>query len=70
MAKRCYKFYSVYMHGTDEPIIIHGSAKACAEKLGITEASLRCYLSHTRSGARKGKYEVYVDDPEDEDDAE
>lgn len=64
MACRSYKFYSVYDAVTDMPIIIHATAKECAEKIGINEATFRSYLSHTRSGTRKNKYEIYVDDPE------
>lgn len=65
MACRPYKFYSVYERGTEMPIVIHGTVKECTEVLGITEATFRSYLSHTRSGVRKNKYEIYVDDPEE-----
>ena len=65
MPKRPYRFYSVYDRDTEMPILIHATAKECMERLGITEQTFRCYLSHTRSGVRKNKYEVYVDDPEE-----
>lgn len=63
-----YKFYSVYDRDTEMPIIIHADSKECAERLGITELTFRSYVSHTKHGKRKGKYEIYLDDPEDEDD--
>lgn len=70
MAKRCYKFYSVYRRGTDEPVIIHATAKEICERLGFTDYTFRSYVSHTKLGTRKNKYEIYVDDQEDEDDAD
>ncbi len=66
MPCRPYKFYSVYDRDTDMPLIIHGTVKECTERLGITEATFRSYVSQTRSGVRKNKYEVYVDDLEEE----
>ena len=67
MACKCYKFYSVYKRGTDEPVIIHATAKEIKRRLGITEQTFLTYASHTRHGSRSNKYDIYLDDPEDED---
>lgn len=67
MACRPYKFYSVYDRDTDLPIIIHATIKECVEQLGITEETFRTYVSHTKHGTRNDKYQIYVDEPEDED---
>lgn len=66
MACRCYKFYSVYKSGTDEPVIIHATAKEIQKRLGLTDQTFRTYVSHTRHGTRSDKYQIYVDDLEDE----
>ena len=66
MASKCHKFYSVYNRYTDMPVIIHATAKEIREQLGITDQTFRTYVSHTKNGTRKDKYEIYLDDPEDE----
>ena len=66
MPRNPYKFYSVYERGTDMPIIIHESSIECMKKLGIAEATFRAYVSHTRHGTRSDKYQIYVDDPEED----
>ena len=68
MACRCYKYYSVYKSGTDEPVIIHATAKEIQKRLGITDQTFRTYASHTRHGSRSNKYDIYLDDTEDEED--
>ena len=70
MACRCYKFYSVYRSGTDEPVIIHATAKEIRERLGITDQTFRTYASHTKNGTRKNPFDIYLDEPEEDDDAE
>ena len=70
MACRCYKFYSVYKRGTDEPVIIHATAKEIQKRLGITDQTFRTYVSHTKLGTRKNKYDIYLDEPENDEDAE
>jgi hypothetical protein len=50
------------------PVIIHATAKEIQDRLGITMQSFYTYVSHTRNGTRKNKYEIYLDDPEEEDD--
>ena len=70
MAKRKpykpYRFYSVYDRDTDMPILIHATSKECRERLGITEQTFRTYVTHTRNGTRNDKYQIYVDEPEDD----
>ena len=61
-----YKYYSVYDRKTDMPIIIHASALECCAMLNITVSTFYCYVSHSNTGYRKGKYEIFVDDKEDE----
>lgn len=70
MACRCYKYYSVYKSGTDEPVMIHATAKEIQKRLGITDQTFRTYTSHTRHGSRQNKYDIYLDDPEEDDDNE
>ena len=67
MPCRHYKFYSVYRSGTDEPLIIHATAKEIQERLGITDQTFRTYVSHTKHGTRKNKIDIYLDDPEEDD---
>lgn len=67
MARRRYKFYSVYKRGTDEPVIIHATAKECCERLGITDPTFRTYVSHTKHGTRSDPYKIYLDDLEEDD---
>ena len=69
MACKPYKFYSVYDRDTDLPVIIHANAKEVQEQLGISAQTFYTYVSHTRNGTRKNKYEIYLDDQEEEDDA-
>lgn len=64
----CYKFYSVYDRDTEMPLIIHATAKEIQERLNITDQTFRTYVSHTKHGTRKNRYEIYLDDPEDDDD--
>ena len=67
MPCRCYKFYSVYKRGTDEPVMIHATAKEIRERLGITDQTFRTYASHTKNGTRSDPFEIYLDDPEEDD---
>lgn len=68
MGKRLVKYYSAYRRKTDMPVIIHGTLGECMTALGISKATFQQYLSHTRYGTRKCRYEVFVD--EDDDDGE
>ena len=67
MACRCYKFYSVYRSGTDEPLIIHATAKEIQERLGITDQTFRTYASHTKNGTRRNPFDIYLDESEEDD---
>ena len=69
MPCRNYKFYSVYDRDTEMPVIIHATAKEVQEQLGISAQTFYTYVSHTRNGTRKNKYEIYLDDQEEKDDA-
>lgn len=58
-------YYSVYRRKTDMPVIIHATSHECLEVMGVSKATFYCYVSHTKYGTRKCKYEIYVDE-EDE----
>ncbi len=60
------KYYSVYKRKTDMPVLIHATSRECLQALGISLATFYCYVTHTRKGTRKCKYEIVVDE-EDED---
>lgn len=66
MGRGPYKYYSVYNRHTDEPVIIHGSPLECMAATGLAKRSFYIYVTRTRQNAKKGKYEIYVDE-EDED---
>lgn len=67
MAKRQYKHYSVYNRKTDLPVIIHGKTSECMRTLGVSRATFYSYVAHTRNGTRKCKYEIFVDEENDDD---
>ena len=67
MGRNPYKHYSAYNRKTDMPVIIHGTTRECMRALGVSESTFYCYVTHTRTGRRKCKYEIYVDE-EGEDD--
>ena len=67
MAFRCYKFYSVYRSGTDEPVVIHATATEIQRLLGITDQTFRTYASHTKNGTRKNPFDIYLDEQEEDD---
>lgn len=58
--------YSVYECGTDRPIFINGTAKECAEAMGVTTNSFYKRLWSHRSGRNVPRdYEIFIDDEED-----
>lgn len=65
MPKNQYKRYSVYVRKTDLPVIINGTTSECLRVMGVSRATFYCYVTHTRHGTRKCKYEIYEDE-EDE----
>lgn len=70
MARGPYKHYSVYDRRTDEPVVIYGTAQECMEILGVTLNTFYIYVTRTRKGFGKRKYDIYVDDPEEGEDGE
>lgn len=66
MAKSPYKYYSAYDRKTDMPVVVHGSTGECLRILGIARATFYSYVSHTKNGTRKCKYEIYVDEEEEQ----
>lgn len=61
------KYYSVYNRHTDQPVIVHARAKECMAAVGLTPASFYSYVTRTRKGVEKGRYEIFVDEEDDED---
>jgi hypothetical protein len=66
MAKVPYRYYSVYERRTDKPVVIYGTAKECAKVMGVTMTTFYIYVTRTRKGFGKRKYDIYVDDSEEE----
>lgn len=58
--------YSVYRRQTDEPLMINGTADECANAMGITRNSFYKYMVRTEYGTTGRKYEIFVDDPDEE----
>ena len=58
--------YSVYRKGTDEPIVINGTSEQCAAAMSITTNSFYRYLVRSEHGIKGRKYEIFVDDPDEE----
>ena len=65
MTRRPYRYYTVYLRKTDMPVIIHGTSRECMQAIGVSMATFYCYVTHTRNGTRKCKYEIYVDEDDD-----
>lgn len=66
MKDRCRKRYSVYDAKTDMPIVIYGTARECAEAMGITLNSFHRCVMRTRQGKHKiRKWAVYEDEVEE-----
>ena len=61
-------YYSVYNRKTDEPVMIHGTTPEGMAATGLTKSSVYSYVSHTRTGKHKRRYDIYVDDPEEDED--
>lgn len=62
-----YKHYSVYNRHTDQPVIIHGTTPECMAATGLTRTSFYIYVTRTRKNEKKGKYEIFVDEEDEED---
>lgn len=61
------KHYSVYKRKTDEPVVIYGTARECIKVMGVTMTTFYIYVTRTNKGIKKRKYDIYVDDPEEDD---
>lgn len=61
------KYYSVYNRHTDLPVYVHGTRDECRAAAGLTVSSFYSYVTRTRRGQEKGKYEIYVDEEDLED---
>lgn len=68
MARRPVKHYSVYNRKTDEPVVIYGTARECIKVMGVTMTTFYIYVTRTNKGIKKRKYDIYVDDPEEDED--
>ncbi len=67
IAKQPYRRrYSVYRKEDDMPIIIHGLSGECAAAMGITKNSFYRYMVRLDHGIKLRKYEVFLDDPDEE----
>lgn len=66
MARSPYKHYSVYEHGTDRPIVIHGTVDECLKATNLTPQTFYSYVSKTKIGTANRRYDVYVDDEDEE----
>lgn len=62
-----YRYYSAYNRKTDEPIIIHGTARDCASAMGVMTNSFFAYLTRQRKGKINGKFEIFEDGREVDD---
>lgn len=54
-----YRYYSVYNRMTDEPIVIHGTARDCASAIHVKLETFFEYLSRQRKGLINGKWEIF-----------
>lgn len=66
MAGKPHTYYSVYNRRTDQPVFIHGMAKECAKAMKVTPATFYHYITRNRTGFLPCKYDIFVDE-EDED---
>lgn len=57
--QKFYRYYSVYNRMTDEPIVIHGTARDCASAIHVKLESFFEYLSRQRKGLINGKWEIF-----------
>ena len=61
------KYYSVYEHETDKPIAIYRTAQECMKIMGVTRDTFYTYVTRFNKNYKNRKYDIYVDDQEDED---
>lgn len=58
--------YSVYNRRTDMPVMIHGTAAECAVCMGIDTKSFYNSLRRSLAGRSKTKYEIFIDEDQDD----
>jgi hypothetical protein len=66
----CYKYYSVYNRKTDEAVVIHRTSQECADIMGIKRSSFYHYVNRNKTGKLYCKYDIFIDDPEEDEDGE
>lgn len=65
--RKPYKYYSVYIRKTDEPVVIHAKAEECLKATGLKMRTFRTYTTMTRNKYKRyRKYDIYVDDEDEE----
>ena len=65
MPKGFVKYYSVYNRKTDMPVIIHAKTDECLRVTGVSQATFYCYVTRTRNGIKNRRYDIYVDEEDD-----
>lgn len=70
MAKAPYGRYSVYRRKTDAPVVIYGTTQECMDILGVTRNTFYIYVTRTNKNYPNRRYDIYVDDPEEDEDEE
>lgn len=68
MGRGPYRHYSVYNRKTDEPIVIYGTSIECAKVMGVTMTTFYIYVTRSNKNYGHRKYDIYVDDPEEDED--
>jgi hypothetical protein len=63
----CLNKYSVYEQGTDKPIFIYGTAAECANSLGVSVGSFYKQIWRARNGMPPQKYQIYIENTDEED---
>jgi hypothetical protein len=64
------KHYSVYRRKTDEPVVIYGTIPECMAIMGVTRNTFYTYVTRTNKNYPNRRYDIYVDDPEEDEDEE
>ena len=64
--------YTVYDRRTDMPVIIGGTAMECAAAMRISLDSFRTIYTKLKNGSNKAtqKWEIFKDEPEEEEETE
>lgn len=64
--------YTVYDRRTDMPVIIGGTARQCAAAMGISLGSFFTIYTKLKNGSNKAtqKWEIFKDEPDEEEETE